>query len=118
MDDNNHHPEIWIQALKLCEKYQHLDINEAINAINKLNVDPLVQIKALNIISRLHEEHSMFDDNNISSVLEKINAQNNLVGTTINDYKLTHLIAKGGMSSIYKANKIDSNSLKAWIQNR
>jgi len=106
MNDNRTNHD-WKKAIEICKDLDQLSHEEALAKIKELNLSDSITAKANSIMSRLNEEHEVFD-NNPSKILNKAqtNDFNNLIGKTIDSYKIIELIAKGGMSSVFKAEKI------------
>jgi len=103
MNDNIKNNQHWKEASDICESIESLSIDEKIQHINSLDLSIEVQEKALKIISLLNEPNTLLDGGDYSVYLQDIAKDKDLVNHIIDDYKLVKLIAKGGMSSIYKA---------------
>lgn len=97
----------WKKAIEICKSLNELNQQEAISKIHALKLSDNITAKAIGIISRINEEHKVLD-NNASKILTnvQVNDFNNLIGKTIDSYKIIELIAKGGMASVFKAEKV------------
>ena len=110
MSKNDENQYIWSQALKVCKDYISLNNIEAITAINLLDINDEVKQKAIKVITDRDSDFSLLDSKKLGMTLNLDSQLNddNLIGKEIGSYKIIKLIAKGGMSVVYKA--INTNS--------
>ncbi|VAW44057.1 Serine/threonine protein kinase PrkC, regulator of stationary phase [hydrothermal vent metagenome] len=112
MNDDSSNAD-WKKAIEICKNFNELGHQEAIAKVRALKLSDRITNKAISIISRINEEHIVLD-NNASSMLKKVQADDfsGFIDKTIDSYKIIELIAKGGMSSVFKAKKVQSEAHK------
>jgi len=111
-DDSLNHD--WEKAIKICKNLDGFSNQEAVTKIQSLKLSDSITAKAINIISRIKETNNLLDKNNATEILNKIhnNNSNDLIDKTIDSYRIIELIAKGGMSSVFKAQKVQTGAHK------
>ncbi len=103
----------WKIAAGICKGLIDLDKHAAVEKINSMSLSDGVRTKAIEIIARLEEGNTILDQDDYVSVLSKDYNNDSIIGKTIDSYKVVSLIAKGGMSSVYKAEYIQKGVQKA-----
>ncbi|VAW44426.1 hypothetical protein MNBD_GAMMA03-890 [hydrothermal vent metagenome] len=103
----------WKQAINICVNIEGLDHDEALSYVSSLTLNNSVRSKVSSILSRMNEERSILDSGGLTTVINKINAINpDIVGKTIDSYKIIKLLDKGGMSSVFLAENIQAGIKK------
>ncbi len=106
-DDTTGDDRDWKQAIDICKNIEELDHDEALSYVSSLTLSNNVRTKISNILSRMNEEQSILDSNDFNSIIDKTNEiSTNIIGKTIDSYKIIKLLAKGGMSSVFLAESI------------
>ncbi|WP_223787965.1 serine/threonine-protein kinase [Marinicella meishanensis] len=104
---------LWQQAKAAFEAY--VDLTEA-QAQAKLAADdtlsPAVKQHVQRLLAAMNKSKTLLDDVDASQLFRRMQQLTDLTGARIDHYELTDLLAVGGMSSIYRAKRVDSSVQK------
>jgi len=109
-EDNN---LIWKQSIEIFGNLVDLPINEALKQVNhNKDLDQAVKKKIFKLFAAMNKDNSVIDSLSSGDMFQHLKSLSDLTGTIIDNYKITELIDVGGMSSIYKAYRIDTGVQK------
>lgn len=104
---------LWQQAKAVFEGYVDLT---AAQAQAKLAADealsPDVKKHVQRLLAAMHKSKTLLDEVDAGQLFQRIQKLTDLTGARIDHYELTELLAVGGMSSIYRAKRVDSSVQK------
>ena len=104
---------IWQQSTELFESLVDFPQEQALNKLNLLeDVSDSVKKRVSKLIKAVNKENKILEVVNSGNVFQQLKSITDLTGRTLGNYKITELIAIGGMSYIYKAHRIDSEVQK------
>ena len=107
MNDDN-----WKQVINTSKELAEFNYDKALKKLESLKINNDVKSKVISILSRMNEDITLLDFNNLPYTINLIHKNSDLIGKTIGIYKIVSLIAKGGMSSIYKATNTQADIQK------
>ncbi len=104
---------IWQQSTEIFESLVELPQTQALSKLQLLeNIPEAVKQRVSKLIKAVDKDNTVLDVVNSGNVYQQLKAITDLTGKTLDNYKITELIAIGGMSYIYKAHRIDSKVQK------
>ncbi len=104
---------IWQQSTKIFESLVDFPQEKALSELRLLdNVPNAVKQRVSKLIKAVNKENKVLEVVNSGNVFQQLKSITDLTGKTLGNYKITELIAIGGMSYIYKAHRIDSTVQK------
>ncbi len=99
----------WRQATALLEKYYHLQPSEFKQTPEFQTAAQSLQDKILKLLANKKNDHTLL---NQPAQIFKTLKNHDLSGEVLGSYQLVQLLAHGGMSSVYRARKIDTTTQK------
>lgn len=104
---------IWQQSTKIFEELVDLPQEQALARLKSNNdLSAPVKSRVQKLIEAVDKKNNVLEVVNSGNVFQQLKAITDLTGKIIGQYKITELIAIGGMSYIYKAHRIDSQVQK------
>ncbi len=104
---------IWQQSTEIFESLVDFPQEQALSKLKRLdNVPNAVKQRVSKLIKAVNKKNKVLEVANSGNVFQQLKSITDLTGKTIGNYKITELIAIGGMSYIYKAHRIDSTVQK------
>jgi len=104
---------IWQQSTKIFEELVDLPQEQALARLKSNNdLSAPVKSRVQKLIEAVDKKNNVLEVVNSGNVFQQLKAITDLTGKIIGPYKITELIAIGGMSYIYKAHRIDSQVQK------
>ena len=100
---------VWQQSTEIFESLVDYSQEQALYKLKLLNdVSKEVKQRVSKLIIAVHKENKVLDAVNSGNLFQQLKSITDLTGKTLGNYKISELIAIGGMSYIYKAHRIDS----------
>jgi len=104
---------VWQQSTEVFESLVDLSQEQALSKLQLLdNIPEIVKQRVSKLIKAVNKENKVLEVVNSGNVFHQLKTITDLTGKTLGNYKITELIAIGGMSYIYKAHRIDSQVQK------
>ncbi len=104
---------VWQQSTEVFESLVDFPQEQALSRLKLLDsVSDSVKRRVTKLIKAVNKDNTVLDVVNSGNVFQQLKSITDLTGKTIGNYKVTELIAIGGMSYIYKAHRIDSQVQK------
>lgn len=112
-DNNLSNNEAWKSATKIFNNLFDLPLNQALAKLNQnTEISAEIKQKVKKLFQAINQKSPILSGMNFGEILTSVKSVSDLTGKKIDNYKLTELIAVGGMSSIYKANRADTKVQK------
>ena len=104
---------VWQQSTEVFESLVDYPQAQALSKLKLLKDVPKdVKQRVSKLIKAINKDNKVLEVVNSNNVFQQLKSITDLTGKTIGNYKITELIAIGGMSYIYKAYRIDSDVQK------
>jgi len=104
---------IWRQSAEIFESLIGLPKEKALSQLQTIeNIPDTVRQRVCKLINAVDKKNNALEVVNSGTVFQQLKSITDLTGKSIDDYKITELIAIGGMSYMYKAYRIDSHIQK------
>lgn len=109
----NKNMAIWQQSTQVFESLIDFPQEQALSKLKLLeNVTDAVKQRVSKLIMAVNKDNTLLDEVKSGNVFQQLKTITDLTGKTLGNYKITELIAIGGMSYIYKAHRVDSDVQK------
>lgn len=104
---------LWQQARSIFAEYLHKPIDQSLSELEaRDDLSKPVKEKVSRLVLALNKSATILQDTNSAEIFRKILKLSDMTGQYVDHYKLEELIAVGGMSSIYKARRVESEVQK------
>ena len=103
----------WVKAKEVFESMIHLNKEDMLEQLKNTRIDePSVVKKVLKLIDAMDKNKTLFNQTNSQIIYQNIGRLMDWTGKKINNYQVKELIAVGGMSSIYRAERFSAQVQK------
>ncbi len=113
MMEKNNSQAIWQQAKTLFAEYLDLPVEDSLAAVEKrTDIEPVVKERVVRLIKALEKSKTILQQADSGQIIQRIKQLSDMTGQHVDGYVLNELLAVGGMSSIYQAQRVDSEVQK------